>query len=133
MQATNELTIPLVQPHVLPGEIVLDKGPAHSIGLADQIWEDTERKFGPGFMGRRKLLHADWVATTKALYFVAFNAQQVYRWDWNVIKSITPKKGRFGRGKADIEFESWPTIDLHSSGLGIEALARIYETRSGLR
>jgi hypothetical protein len=125
--------MPLVQPHLLPGEIVLDMGPAHSIGLADQIWEIAERRFGSGFMGRGKLIRSDWVATTRALFFVAFNAQQVYRWEWNVITSVTPKKGWFGRGKADIEFESSPAIDLHSSGLGVEALAKIYETWLDLR
>lgn len=54
------------------------------------------RQYAKRTGGSMRFLEADWVATSKTLYYISPRPGAVYRWGWEEIESITPgKRGLF--------------------------------------
>ncbi len=118
----NPNSLSLVEPYKQGPESFIDGGPARSKTMADPIFDAARLMYG---RTKAKFLDCDWVATDKALYYVAYNASQTYRWDWTEIKSMTPS-GRGMTRRIDIEFDSGLKIDLRTGRLGTAAILSIF-------
>ena len=92
-------------------EKIFDSGPVKSKYMAPLIWDAATA------LGRRKarssrMLNADWVASDRALYYVAFDAGLSWQWPWPIITDIVVNKQGKTKSKLTLYIPGH-AIDLH--------------------
>jgi len=112
------------------GEQVLDGGPARCRRLDRLHLDMIERELGSiravrdfaraHGVGTTQVAEADWVATTRALYYISFHTRATTAWPWDRVAGVELlRKARFGRG-ALLRLRD---VDGRSEEFGLNSLA----------
>ena len=107
------------------GETIIDSGPVKSKYMAHRTFEATSQLFDRRKARSSRMLNADWVASSRCFYYVAFDAGLSWEFPWPIITELNVKK--HGRRFATLNLHTPDQIiDLQLGKLASNSLLKIY-------